>query len=260
MRESLGVMWRERALLVVVVLLTFLVQHICATKTKKHACNPSSCGTITNIHNPFRLKDDPKSCGVKRYELACENNVTVLYLFSGKYHVQAINYNNSTIRVADPGVQQHNCSSLPRYFFSRSNFSPNRTNPYYVYGIKSLVFLNCSHPVNENLKYVKIPPRCLNWHSKGYHIYAIGGDVKAKDIEVGCRVKLVAPTSWWGLDTNKSSYPVLQRSLVYGFEISYSGYFGNFGIRYYLVLCASGKNFIILIYLYVLILYIITRI
>ncbi|KHN05169.1 hypothetical protein glysoja_028067 [Glycine soja] len=78
---------------------------------------------ITNITYPFRLKGDPKGCGDNRYELACENNVTVLYLYSGKYHVQAINYNNFTIRVVDPGVQQPNCSSLPRYFLSPTNFS-----------------------------------------------------------------------------------------------------------------------------------------
>jgi len=115
-------MWRERALLVILLLL--LVQQICATKKQDHGCPLSSCGKITNITYPFRLKGQPKSCGDNRYELACENNVTVLHLYSGKYHVQAINYNNFTIRVVDPGVdQQTNCSSLPRYFLSRSNFT-----------------------------------------------------------------------------------------------------------------------------------------
>ncbi|CAJ1972054.1 unnamed protein product [Sphenostylis stenocarpa] len=52
---------------------------------------------------------DPKKCGDTRYELGCEDNVKVLYLYSAKYHVQAINYNNYTARVVDP-VLQHNCS------------------------------------------------------------------------------------------------------------------------------------------------------
>ncbi|MED6187189.1 hypothetical protein PIB30_074107, partial [Stylosanthes scabra] len=87
-------------------------------------CSPSSCGKISNIKHPFRLKDDPANCGDQRYELSCENNRTVLYLFPGKsYGVEAINYNNFTIRLVDPGISENDCSTLPRYSLSRSNFS-----------------------------------------------------------------------------------------------------------------------------------------
>ncbi|TKY68559.1 Receptor protein kinase [Spatholobus suberectus] len=49
----------------------------------------------------------------------------------------------------------------------------------------------------------------------------MAGDLKAKDFKIGCHVKLVAPTSWWGLDTDKFSYTEMHRALVYGFEISW---------------------------------------
>ncbi|KAG4975782.1 hypothetical protein JHK86_035256 [Glycine max] len=221
-------MWRQSALLVFLLL---LVHQICATNEQEHVCPPSSCGKITNITYPFRLKGDPKGCGDNRYELACENNVTVLYLYSGKYHVQAINYNNFTIRVVDPGVQQPNCSSLPRYFLSQSNFSAiDDGDPYQLpfqnrldsaeNVFQHIVFLNCRHAVIDNEKYVETDP-CIKWHfSKGY-IYAIAGDLIAKDFEVDCEVKLVAPTSWWGLDTNNSSYTQMHRALLYGFELSW---------------------------------------
>uniref|UniRef100_A0A0R0GUL3 Wall-associated receptor kinase galacturonan-binding domain-containing protein n=1 Tax=Glycine max TaxID=3847 RepID=A0A0R0GUL3_SOYBN len=221
-------MWRQSALLVFLLL---LVHQICATNEQEHACPPSSCGKITNITYPFRLRGDPKGCGDNRYELACENNVTVLYSYSGKYHVQAINYNNFTIRVVDPGVQQPNCSSLPRYFLSPTNFSDsdnfyldryqiqNRCYPWKRAFQKHIIFLNCRHAVIDNEKYVETDP-CIKWHSKGY-IYAIAGDLIAKDFEVGCEVKLVAPTSWWGLDTNNSSYTQMHRALLYGFELSW---------------------------------------
>jgi len=218
-------MWRQSALLVFLLL---LVQQICATNGQEHACPPSSCGKITNITHPFRLKSDPKGCGDNRYELACENNFTVLYLYSGKYHVQAINYNNFTIRVVDPGVQQPNCSSLPRYFLSQANFSAIKGGPYLAFQNRidsaenvflHIVLLNCRHAVIDNEKYVETDP-CIKWHSKGY-IYAIAGDLIAKDFEVGCEVKLVAPTSWWGLDTNNSSYTQMHRALLYGFELSW---------------------------------------
>ncbi|KAL2318184.1 hypothetical protein Fmac_032060 [Flemingia macrophylla] len=230
MRNSLGVMWRERVLSVV---LLFVVAHISATMEQEDGCRPSSCGKITNITHPFRLKGDPIGCGDKRYELACENDVTVLYLYWGKYNVEAINYDNFTVRVVDPGLQQQNCSSLPRYFLSLSNFSDaigysDITDPYQAsyridYSVdqvfQHIVLLNCSHPVADNDKYVN-SGSCVKWESEGY-IYAIAGDLIAEDFEVGCHVKLVTPTSWRGLHTHKLSYTTILEALLYGFDISW---------------------------------------
>ncbi|XP_014503370.1 LEAF RUST 10 DISEASE-RESISTANCE LOCUS RECEPTOR-LIKE PROTEIN KINASE-like 2.1 [Vigna radiata var. radiata] len=220
-------MRRERTLLV--VLLLILLHHISATKDhQEHRCPPSSCGNIPNITYPFRLQGDPENCGDERYELGCENNVTVLYLYSAKYHVQAINYDNYTVRVVDPALQHHNCSSLPIRSLSRSNFSDTYTDSadlyqasLYLYlnweslNFEHIVFLNCNHSVRENEKYVE-SGECVKWDSKGY-AYAVGGDLKAEDLEVGCDVKLVAPTSFKTF--NKHSYAAIHRALAYGFEI-----------------------------------------
>ncbi|KAK7373020.1 hypothetical protein VNO80_06414 [Phaseolus coccineus] len=232
------VIWRGMVLLVMFLL--FVVQQICARNEQEHAmdCPTSSCGKITNISRPFRLKRDPIYCGDSRYELDCENNVTVLYLYSGKYHVQAINYNNFTIRVVDPGVEEPSCSSLPRYFLSKSNFShayhvdavaPYRTTQnqfsdelgnYEKSLLKHIIYLNCSHPVSEKNKYVNTAP-CVKWQSKGYMYAVAAGDLTAAELKVGCGVKLVSPTSWWGLDANESSYTDMNRALLYGFEMSW---------------------------------------
>jgi len=214
--------WRERASLVVLLLLLHKVHG---------GCPPSSCGKITNIRYPFQLKGDPKKCGDERYELGCENNVTVLYLYSAQYHVEAINYNNYTVRVVDPSLQPHNCSSLPLRSLSRSNFSDTYTYSYadpYQAGLDAfenrnsltfehIVFMNCKHSVRENRKYVE-SGECVKWDSKGY-AYAIGGELKAEDFEVGCEVKLVAPTSLRPLDNH--SYTAMHSALAYGFEISW---------------------------------------
>ncbi|CAJ2674625.1 unnamed protein product [Trifolium pratense] len=206
---------------------------------QKHSCPPSSCGKIFNITYPFRLKDDPIHCGDSRYELSCENNVTTLYLYSAKYHVQSINYNNFTIRLVDPGVQESNCSSFPRNFLSRSNFcdtyeaynNEDCTVPYIASNrdsydltiFKHIVYLNCSRLVTNNPKYVNTSS-CLNSNSKSNYIYAIAGDLIAKDFQVGCHVKFVAPTSWPGLQRNQEhSYEEMHKALVYGFEISWLG-------------------------------------
>lgn len=100
-------------------------------------CAPSSCGRIQNISHPFRLDTDPQNCGNYNYTLICENNNSaVLYLYSGKYYVQAIDYGNYTIRVVDAGVQD-NCCSIPRYSLAPDNFSDG--DPYRLYTYKTVL-------------------------------------------------------------------------------------------------------------------------
>uniref|UniRef100_A0A0R0FQK1 Protein kinase domain-containing protein n=1 Tax=Glycine max TaxID=3847 RepID=A0A0R0FQK1_SOYBN len=164
-------MWRERALLVILLLL--LVQQICATKKQDHGCPLSSCGKITNITYPFRLKGHPKSCGDNRYNMDPYQ--------AGEYS-------------------------------GRSNWDR--------LAFQHIVYMNCSNPVTQNGKYVDTASY-VNWDSKDKYIYAIAGDLKAEDFQVGCHVKLVALTSWWGLDTNNYSYAAMHTGLVYGFEISW---------------------------------------
>jgi hypothetical protein len=226
-----------RVILVLLFHFTLLLQQGSSGSTieQEHTCPPSSCGRISNISYPFRLKDDPERCGNSSYELSCENNVTSLYLYSGKYYVQSINYKNFTIRLVDPGVHQANCSSLPRYFLSKSNFSEYYfyeffTGPYQasrrvdqskVLGFEHIVYLNCSHQVTNNHKYVNIAP-CINLDdSNGGYIYAMAGDLIVEDLQVGCHVMLVSPTSWLGLDIDNFSYDIMHKALVYGFEVSW---------------------------------------
>jgi hypothetical protein len=243
-------MWWKR-----VILVLLLLPFTCNSK-RKHACPPSSCGKISNVSYPFRLQNDPLHCGDSRYELTCENNVTSLYLYSSKYHVQSINYNNFTIRLVDPGFQQSNCSSLPLKSLSRSDFcdtynyydNKNCKEPFHArYNGESylnasgelnlnqqqllfehIVYLNCTKKVTKNSKYVHTVP-CVKLHSKSkskskrYYKYAIAGDLIAQDVQAGCEVKLMAPTSLLGnLHRNKGiSYHVIHEALVYGFEVSW---------------------------------------
>ena len=100
-------------------------------------CAPSSCGNQT-ISYPFSLNSsDPLNCGNPLYTLHCEKNTsTVLYLDSRKYYVQAINYNNLTIRVVDAGVTQNDCSSLPHFSLAFDSLGNSRR----VYNIFTLTF------------------------------------------------------------------------------------------------------------------------
>ena len=101
--------------------------HVCffsvSVSGQNSTCRPSSCGDMLNISDPFRLKTDPSGCGDRPYELACENNRTVLNLYSGKYYVEEINYQNYSIRVVDPGLKKGDCLSTPLYHLTSENFS-----------------------------------------------------------------------------------------------------------------------------------------
>nr|POE80208.1 hypothetical protein CFP56_79380 [Quercus suber] len=202
----------------------------------------SSCGNITNIRFPFRLKTDPKKCGSLRYELSCENNRTVLNLFGvgGKYYVQEISYNNYTIRIVDSSIRKDNYFSFstPTYSLSRY-YTPT---PYYTYlqkGTKanyrhlelsrSLALMSCEKPVNSPL-YLDIST--CNYHdnsssisdSKRRYRYVKVGRTNVSEVEDSCQVKKMFLTSRpTDNDHPNISCTDVLNELAYGFEISWLG-------------------------------------
>ncbi|XP_013466316.2 PR5-like receptor kinase isoform X2 [Medicago truncatula] len=239
----------------IVTVVAVLLFHHCQTcdaitNSNNQICPPSSCGKISNIKHPFRLMNDPTSCGDPKYELSCENNITVLTLFSGKYYVKAINYNNYTILLVDPGIEEGSCSSLPRYFLSSSNLTydlgygynqANEVDPYQIFfDYLHIIYLKCSKAVNDDPEYVDTAP-CINSDSKSY-LYAFASDFSSSDhyFSVGrlkdyCQVKLVAMSSSdFPSDSAKVregvpdrhqhrplSYEEIHGMLLYGFQLSW---------------------------------------
>ncbi|CAL9005874.1 unnamed protein product [Prunus brigantina] len=169
--------------------------------TKSHGkCIPSACGNIQNITSPFRLANDPNqsNCPNRKYYLFCYNNLTVLEVHSGHYYVQAINYDNFTIRVVDPGIRNNDFSSIPRYSLSIYNFTyfdnfelASSTTP--------ITFFKCAKAVNLSV------------------------NITASDMEDGCRIEwttLMSKSFLYGKDRN-FSYHDIHKALGYGFELHY---------------------------------------
>ncbi|KAM5550746.1 LEAF RUST 10 DISEASE-RESISTANCE LOCUS RECEPTOR-LIKE PROTEIN KINASE-like 2.5 [Rosa sericea] len=183
-------------------------------------CVPSSCGDVHNISYPFRLQQDPKHCGGQEFfiTLECHNNIPVLRLFSHEYYLKAIDYDNTTIRVVDPGLEKNNCSSLPRFPLTRSDFSYDSSVRFWPpYSANTPVtFLKCANPVNSSL-YVNTAS-CIK--SKGYG-YCIPGRMSLEDVENGCSVYSMGMIiSMHGKDRN-ISYQDIHNELVYGFELQW---------------------------------------
>ncbi|XP_019251674.1 PREDICTED: rust resistance kinase Lr10-like isoform X2 [Nicotiana attenuata] len=198
-------------------------------------CAPSSCGHIKNISYPFRLKNDPKHCGDERYELSCEGNRPIFTIFmerwngSLNYYVQAINYDNSTIRLLDPGIREQVLCSLPQHSitFYTLPFQFGFTKPdgsSAPLAVPITIF-SCPFAMNSPA-FVEIS-YCLNrsdassFPSKG-HTYAAMGELSASNLRVGCTLNLMSMTSWTIDDANVYiSILELHNALAYGFELSW---------------------------------------
>ncbi|KAG2711823.1 hypothetical protein I3760_04G095200 [Carya illinoinensis] len=230
-------------LMALIVLVVLLLHQTCSAKDTNQDCVPSSCGNIPNISPPFRLADDPPNCGDRRYTLSCQDNHTVLFLFSIEHYVQEINYTSQTIRVVDSGIQKGNFSYITGCFRLRAN------TPYYPTrsidrSIQYMVLLNCEKRVNS--------PRYLNksacFGNRAYASnssssqpeagfrYVLYNQAKAGDVEDLCQVEHIFQTSWPSVrnllpeDPSGISCTDLYNLLLYGFEISWSQYCGKCGI------------------------------
>ncbi|CAK7322573.1 unnamed protein product [Dovyalis caffra] len=186
---------------------------------------------MQNISNPFRLDTDPKNCGNYNYTLYSENNTSaILYLYAVKYYVQAINYENFTVRVVEAGIQKGNCSSLSLADANVSTLE-GRFSPYYYkwskYRPPSLyqfvIFVNCENPVNSTL-YVDTAP-CLNYgvsnssnSSPATHYYVVFGGTTASDLMERCSMVKRMPLR--EKDYTNMSFKEIYSDISYGFELS----------------------------------------
>ncbi|KAK9939134.1 hypothetical protein M0R45_015841 [Rubus argutus] len=252
-------MFRTARLLFAAYTVSLLLLSCSQTSGANSECAPS-CGNV-NISSPFRLHGDPVHCGNKSYELHCETNGTgqshhaVLYLFSGKYYVQAINYNNYTIRLVDAGVHKikDNYFSNPVYPLTRFNFSLSNENPYTLtptyfnsldgsdgssysqYLPWPLIFLNCANPMNSSDLLVDTAPCIKNMGSHSasnsslstvytYFMLSVIGYppmVKTADLGLSCKITLMVMVSRPPKDKYSKSCEGIYKHLAYGFELSW---------------------------------------
>ncbi|KAL6321061.1 hypothetical protein AAG906_012047 [Vitis piasezkii] len=183
------------------LLLLLLVPITCKAKQNHQLCT-SSCGNIHNISYPFRLKDDPESCGESEYELACENNRTILYLYSGKYKVEEIKYENFTIRVVD------DFSSLPLDSWTSRNFTLQSPIRYWP-SISSSDYVDmasCSKNSSAHFSLSSIQT----------YSYVVVGDMLLSDLENSCRRDLEVWVSTCGQKIDDSSCSGIHDGLRYG--------------------------------------------
>ncbi|XP_048137882.1 uncharacterized protein LOC125315857 [Rhodamnia argentea] len=208
------------------LLLLLLILHPCFSIPLEINRCTTSCGEVTNISYPFRMKGDPKGCGDRNFELACINNRAVLDWKLGQYYVHSINYNNYTITVADVGLRKGNCSSLPLRSLSSADF--NYVPDWYYrprYAVAIAVIVGCMNAVNSPL-YIDTSS-CLdglpfsNFSSTGRRLYAMV-DPNVSSVETACTIEFMAVIGWWPVDGNDlRSYAQIHELMVDGFQLSW---------------------------------------
>ncbi|XP_059290750.1 rust resistance kinase Lr10-like isoform X1 [Lycium ferocissimum] len=217
------------------ILIFLHISQTCNARKSKHCepstcgehCAPSTCGHIQNISYPFRLKTDPKHCGFSQAELACEDNKTIISLFSKNFYVQAINYDNQTIHLIDPTIQKEDMCSLipPQLTFHQYNSMHFR--PYYNYingsersikrAAEPIFMFTCPFVTNTFLE--------ISGCELSKHTYLKIGEMNASEVSDGCTIQLIAMTSWPNFkDGNNISLSDFRQAIIYGFELYYIGF------------------------------------
>ncbi|XP_057777062.1 putative L-type lectin-domain containing receptor kinase I.11 isoform X2 [Salvia miltiorrhiza] len=185
-------------------------------------CSPSACGIIPNISSPFRLKGDPKHCGDRRYELACEDNVTFFYQNSHKYYVKKINYYEgeiNRIRVVDASINNGSICSFPTYTFI---IDPYLYDTWATPRRRPIYFMSCPNPLSNNSSLFTVVTDCASTSNSSLptptYNYINVGLMAPSEIPHSCSVDVVAFTSWMEF-REYYSLSEIHQSLLYGFEL-----------------------------------------
>ncbi|XP_073064276.1 rust resistance kinase Lr10-like [Primulina eburnea] len=207
-------MVRKNYLLLTCLILVHFIRT--SYSAKQHHCMPSFCGDVHNISYPFRLKDDPKDCGDHHYEISCENNTTAsIYLDSLEYHVRAINYQNSTIRVADASIKKNITCSFPLYSPNWHELTYSRF-PYRIGMSWPITFITCPFALKDSI--FTETEECVN---RIRHTYVKVGHFNVSYLRDMCTINNVIMSSFPLKDENNISLAEIHDALLYGFELSW---------------------------------------
>ncbi|KAJ0096578.1 hypothetical protein Patl1_27569 [Pistacia atlantica] len=178
----------------------------------------SSCGDITNISYPFRLKSDPVECGDRDFELSCQSNKTILEFYSGKYYVTRISYDAHIIRVVDINLANGICS-LPYNFVSINDFDGFYFLNSSFHEQSFARFLNCSTTISYSA-YRRLP--CFS--DQSYNVYVnYGGYFKEiSDLPKSSYCSYISMVPILHVDVIRPSYEVIRKLLKSGFDLTWS--------------------------------------
>ncbi|KAB2043815.1 hypothetical protein ES319_D01G045200v1 [Gossypium barbadense] len=184
--------------------------HASTARSINTPCGFTLCGNLS-IRYPFRLTTEPQSCGLKRFELLCDNNHAIFPMDRGNFYVQHIFYDNQTIHIVDVNVDKDDCSiplsSLP-FGSPTSRKFPQIGATSYTYldtefefdtfTYEEMFVMNCSTKMNKSwsgANYINAC-RCSSCPptNKNYFYFLDGGTAHSA-FHPSCTVEALVPIS-----------------------------------------------------------------
>ncbi|XP_074361414.1 rust resistance kinase Lr10-like [Apium graveolens] len=218
--------------LILIIITAWLISVTCSSGSfvsdNSSSSSSSSCGDIHDISCPFYLKGHHHNCTNFSYELSCHNRRTLLHFSLSDFgeldyvfYVEAINYENYTIRILDSGLAQDKflcCSNTTLYDFQQGSFYFELSRHIYDNN-KPITYIDCPAPVNLSDRYIPAP----SCSSSSVSSYVVIGYINSLEVEINCKIRgsTWVSTSWPNI--NQTSFLDAQdsHSLVYGIELPF---------------------------------------
>ncbi|GLT61351.1 hypothetical protein SLA2020_340640 [Shorea laevis] len=200
-------------------------------------CVPS-CGNLT-IGYPFRLRGDPKECGLPWYELVCKNNHTTLPLELSTHQnflVEEISRENRTVRVVDASLDRNKCS-IPYYPLLKFQCWQSQNGPSFrnITENSIMYVLSCNMPISSPLHVDA--SNCTNSPSSPHtYFFLFNNQTKLSDFNESCRIEAQFPVMLSNISGLSASDIYLQ--MLMGFELKYSPWFAFNNVEF----CGSSLS------------------
>lgn len=183
----------------------------------------SSCGDSLQIRYPFRLPNDPFTCGDPDFELRCENKKTIMNFHGGLYYVKGISYEDHTIQLVDVNFSDDGKCSLPNRSLSTDenlmdDRYPGLVNFTYSY---TLNYVRCSDSWVGSVNNSMVP--CLTRNSSHVYVNVTNWySLTSYDVPKTCKVIAMAPAFYEESVPMNPSYETVLRMQQSGFQMVWS--------------------------------------
>ncbi|XP_039026904.1 uncharacterized protein LOC120160593 [Hibiscus syriacus] len=206
--------------------LSFL-PHACTVRTIGKHCNRFTlCGNL-NISHPFRLKSHHHSCGLKVFELVCDNNRTILSGEQGNFYVQHISYVKYTIHLVDVNLYNHYCSlphgSLPLRYSYNGKLSQPEIDSYAYYNYSEVYVVKCSRKMKKSwsgVNYIDASRCSSSPPTNDLFYYFLDGKTAPSDLHTSCTVDARVPINLHNI-SDASTFDIYKK-LMMGVQLRWS--------------------------------------
>lgn len=155
------------------------------------ACEPFTCGNITDLSYPFWFDSRPEYCGHPKFKLNCQGDNATINMASQDFRVIDVNSTTRTLTIARMDLWGTKCPNEFNNFtldYAVFNYTSNDVNSTMLYNCDPLVYTPPPVNLSTSLEF--------DCPAKGYPIEAYFLLISEKWFNwsaLGCRVSIIVP-------------------------------------------------------------------